>query len=161
MSNESTAGQEPIDSQNQESISKSSNKTQITLSKSGLMKIGAFILVALLGIGGFFIFSSTKADTRFMDALTLCKALDASGVVLAEDGQSLNFNGKGEDDFLGGDFSDLQCVIEELSAPSTVLDRMLRTNSLMGVQDAEWDGISISWTYAPANGLDASFEIVK
>ncbi len=161
MSNESIEGQEPIDSQNQESISKSSNRTQITLSKSGLMKVGTFILIVLLGIGGFFIFSSTKADARFMEALTLCKAVDASGIVLAEDGQSLNFNGKGEDDFVGGDFSDLQCVIEELSAPSTVLDRMLRTNSLMGVQDAEWDGISISWTYAPANGLDASFEIVK
>jgi hypothetical protein len=161
VSNESIEGQEPIDSQNQESISKSSNRTQITLSKSGLMKVGTFILIVLLGIGGFFIFSSTKADARFMEALTLCKAVDASGIVLAEDGQSLNFNGKGEDDFVGGDFSDLQCVIEELSAPSTVLDRMLRTNSLMGVQDAEWDGISISWTYAPANGLDASFEIVK
>ena len=161
MSEESIESQEPSDSQNQESISKSSNRTQITLSKSGLMKIGAFILVVLLGIGGFFIFSSTKADNRFMDALALCQAIDASGILLAEDGQSLNFNGKGDDDFFGGDFSDLKCVIEELSAPSTVLDRMLRTNSLMGVQDAEWDGISISWTYAPANGLDASFEIVK
>jgi hypothetical protein len=161
VSEESIESQEPSDSQNQESISKSSNRTQITLSKSGLMKIGAFILVVLLGIGGFFIFSSTKADNRFMDALALCQAIDASGILLAEDGQSLNFNGKGDDDFFGGDFSDLKCVIEELSAPSTVLDRMLRTNSLMGVQDAEWDGISISWTYAPANGLDASFEIVK
>jgi hypothetical protein len=161
VSEESIESQEPSDSQNQESISKSSNRTQITLSKSGLMKIGAFILVVLLGIGGFFIFSSTKADNRFMDALALCQAIDASGILLAEDGQSLNFNGKGDDDFFGGDFLDLKCVIEELSAPSTVLDRMLRTNSLMGVQDAEWDGISISWTYAPANGLDASFEIVK
>jgi hypothetical protein len=31
----------------------------------------------------------------------------------------------------------------------------------MGVQDAEWDGISISWTYHPDNGLDTIFEIVK
>ena len=161
MSNESIDDQEPIDSQNQELISENSNRTQITISKSGLMKVGAIFLVALMGVGGFFIFSSMKADTRFMDALTLCQAVDASGVILAEDGQSLNFNGKGEDDLFGGDFSDLKCVIEELSAPSTVLDRMLRTNSLMGVQDAEWDGISISWTYAPANGLDANFEIVK
>ena len=161
MNNESVKGQEPIDPQIQEPISKNSNRTQITISKSGLIKVGAFFLVVLMGAGGFFIFSSMKADARFMEALTLCEAVDASGIVLAEDGQSLNFNGKGDDDFFGGDFSDLKCVIEELSAPSTVLDRMLRTNSLMGVQDAEWDGISISWTYAPANGLDASFEIVK
>ncbi len=161
MSNEPIESQEPEDSENVESISKNGNRTQITLSKTGLMKVGAFFLAVLMGVGGFFIFSSMKGDDRFMEALTLCEAVDASGIILAEDGQSLNFNGKGEDDLFGGDFSDLKCLIEELSAPSTVLDRMLRTNSLMGVQDAEWDGISISWTYAPANGLDANFEIVK
>lgn len=38
---------------------------------------------------------------------------------------------------------------------------MYQTNSSMGVQDAEWDGISISWTYHPDRGMDANFEIVK
>lgn len=153
--------QEPVNPQSQEPTSQSSNRTQITFSKAGLMKVGVFLLVALIGVGGFFVYSSMKADTRFLDALTACTAVDASGITLAEDGQSLNFNGKGDDDLFGGDFSDLECIIEELGAPSTVMDRMLRTNSLMGVQDSEWDGISISWTYAPANGLDANFDIVK
>jgi hypothetical protein len=31
----------------------------------------------------------------------------------------------------------------------------------MGVQDADWDGISISWTYHPDRGMDSNFEIVK
>ena len=161
MSNESIESQEPIDSQNQESISKSENRTQVTLSKSGLMKVGASFLVVLLGVGGFFIFSSMKADARFSEALTLCEALDAPGITFAEDGQSLNFDDKGKEDFSGGDFSDLQCLLEKLSAPSTVLARMYQTNSSMGVQDAEWDGISISWTYHPDRGMDANFEIVK
>ena len=161
MSNESIESQEPIESQNQESISKSSNRTQITLSKSGLVKVGASFLVVLLGVGGFFIFSSMKADARFTEALTLCEALDASGITLAEDGQSLNFDDKGKEDYSGGDFSDLQCLLEELSAPSTVLARMYQTTSSMGVQDAEWDGISISWTYHPDRGMDANFEIIK
>jgi hypothetical protein len=161
VSNEPIESQDPNDSQNQEAISESSNRTQITLSKSGLVKVGAFFLVILLGVGGFFIFSSMKADTRFADALTLCEALDASGITFAEDGQSLNFDDKGEDDFIGGDFSDLKCIIDELNAPSTVMARMLQTTSSMGVQDAEWDGISISWTYHPNRGLDANLEIVK
>lgn len=161
MSNESIESQEPIDSQNQESISGSGNRTQVTLSKSGLMKVGALFVVALLGVGGFFIFSSAKADARLSEALTLCGALDAPGVTFAEDGQSLNFDNKGKDDLFGGDFSDLQCIIERLGAPSTVMARMLQTTSIMGVQDAEWDGISISWTYHPDRGLDANFEIVK
>jgi hypothetical protein len=125
------------------------------------MKVGALSLVALLGVGGFFIFASAKADARFSEALTLCEALDASGVTFAEDGQSLNFDDKGEDDLFGGDFSDLKCIIEELNAPSTVLARMYQTTSSMGVQDAEWDGISISWTYHPDRGMDANFEIIK
>ena len=102
-----------------------------------------------------------KADARFSEALTLCEALDASGITFAEDGQSLNFDDKGKDDLFGGDFSDLQCIIEKLNAPSTVLARMYQTTSSMGVQDAEWDGISISWTYHPDRGMDANFEIVK
>lgn len=153
--------QEPNDPTEQDLTSNNSNQTQITLSKSGLIKAGVFFLIILLGVGGFFIFSSMKADARFMEALTICDAVDASGITLAEDGQSLNFNGKGDKDFFGGDFSDLSCIIEDLSAPSTVMDRMLRTTSLMGVQDAEWDGISISWTYHPSNGLDANLEIIK
>ena len=161
MSNESIESQEPIDSQNKESISSSSNRTQVTLSKSGLMKIGALFVVALLGVGGFFIFSSTKADARFSEALTLCGALDAPGITLAEDGQSLNFDDEGKEDFSAGDFSDLQCLLEKLNAPSTVLARMYQTNSSMGVQDAEWDGISISWTYHPDRGMDSNFEIIK
>jgi len=159
VSNESIESQEPIDSQNQES--KSGNRTQVTLSKSGLIKVGSFFLVVLLGVGGFFIFSSMKADARFSEALTLCEALDAPGVTFAEDGQSINFDDKGKEDFSGGDFSDLQCLIEKLSAPSTVLARMYQTTSSMGVQDAEWDGISISWTYHPDRGMDANFEIIK
>jgi hypothetical protein len=161
VSNKPIESQNPIDSQNQEAISKSSNRTQITLSKSGLMKVGAFFVVALLGVGGFFIFSSAKADARLSEALTLCGALDASGVTFAEDGQSLNFDDKGKEDLFGGDFSDLQCIIEGLGAPSTVLARMYQTTSSMGVQDAEWDGISISWTYHPERGMDANFEIIK
>ncbi len=161
MSNEPIESQDPNDSLNQESSSKSGNRTQVTLSKSGLVKVGASFLVVLLGVGGFFIFSSMKADARFTEALTLCEALDASGVTLAEDGQSLNFDDKGKDDLFGGDFSDLQCIIEELSAPSTVMARMYQTTSSMGVQDAEWDGISINWTYHPDRGLDANFDIVK
>ena len=161
MSNESIESQEPIDSQNQESISKSGNRTQVTLSKTGLIKIGAVFLVALVGVGGFFIFSSMKADARLSEALTLCEALDAPGITFAEDGQSLNFDDKGKEDFSGGDFSDLQCLLEKLNAPSTVLARMYQTNSSMGVQDADWDGISISWTYHPDRGMDSNFEIIK
>ena len=137
------------------------SKTQITISKSLMVRIGIGILVVALGIGGFLVFNSTKSDNRFSEALAACDATDASGIVLAEDGQSLTFDGKGDEDFFGGDYSDLLCIIDELNAPSTISERMSRTNSLMGVQDADWEGISISWAYHPNNGLDANLEIQK
>ena len=141
------------------SVEESNLNVQVTLSKSLILKIGSGVLVVVLGIGGFFLFSSMKSDTRFSSALSACDAVDASGLTLAEDVQSLTFDGKGDEDFFGGDYSDLLCIIGELKAPSTVAERMSRTSSLMGVQDADWDGISISWSYHPNNGLDASLEI--
>ena len=141
------------------SAEESNLNLQVTISKSLMLKIGSGVLVAVLGIGGFFLFSSMKSDTRFSSALSACDAVDASGITLAEDVQSLTFDGTGQEDFFGGDYEDLLCIIDELKAPSTVAERMSRTSSLMGVQDADWDGISISWSYHPDNGLDASLEI--
>ncbi|CAN2189287.1 hypothetical protein MCEMRE191_00486 [Candidatus Nanopelagicaceae bacterium] len=144
-----------------DAVEESNSNTQITISKSLMVKTGIGVLIVALGIGGFFILNSTKTDKRFSDALVACDAVDASGIVLAEDSQSLTFDGKGDEDFFGGDYSDLVCIIDELKGPSTIEERMSRTNSLMGVQDADWDGIAISWSYHPNNGLDANLEIQK
>jgi hypothetical protein len=137
------------------------NSTQITLSTAMLKKIGAGAAAVVILIGGIFFLTSMKSDNRFKTAMDNCNLASASGFTLAEDNQSLVFDGSGKTDFSGGDFSDLVCVINDLKAPSTVESRMLSTNSLMGVQNAEWDGISISWSYHPDNGLDANLEIKK
>jgi hypothetical protein len=121
--------------------------------------IGAAAVVVLLG--GIFFLTSMKSDNRLKTAMENCEVMDSLGFTLADDNQSLVFDGSGKTDYIGGDFSDLVCVIDDLKAPSTVESRMLSTNSLMGVQNAEWDGISISWSYHPDNGLDANLEIQK
>lgn len=136
-----------------------SAKMQITVSTVTLKKIGASALAAVVVLIGAFTFVSMRSDSRLLDANVNCDVVDASGFTLAEDNQSLTFDGSGNEDYLGGDFSDLICVIDELQAPSTIQSRMQGTNSLMGVQNGEWDGISISWSYHPDNGLDANLEI--
>lgn len=137
------------------------SNNQVVISKSLITKIGASIGALLITATGIFFIMSNMSDSRITKAVELCEVDGAMGIVFAEDGQSLNFDGKGEDDFIGANYSDLICLLEETLAPSTVLDSMNRTSSLMGVQDAEWDGISVSWSYHPSRGLDASFEIVK
>lgn len=150
---------ENLDSNVENTVKPAGDSTQITLSTAMLKKIGASVAAAVLVIGGIVLISSMQSDKRFFDAMTNCDVVDGSGFILAEDYQSITFDGSGKNDYFGGDFSDLVCVIDELKAPSTVESRMLSTNSLMGVQNAEWDGISISWSYHPNNGLDANLEI--
>ena len=142
-------------------VTPAAESTQITLSASTLKKVGAGAAAAVVLIGGIFLLTSMKSDTRLKDAMTNCDVVDASGFTLAEDNQSLVFDGAGKESYFGGDFSDLVCVLNDLKAPSTIESRMLSTNSLMGVQNAEFDGISVSWSYHPNNGLDANMEIQK
>ena len=49
------------------------------------------------------------------------------------------------------------CILYELDTPQTILAKMDHTSALSGVQTAEWDGISASWTYHPDNGFDIIF----
>ena len=137
------------------------NSTQVTFSKSTLKKAGIGGMAVVLAVAGFIFMNATKSDNRLKDAVVACDAVESSGVTLAEDNQSLTFNGKGDEDLFGGSTLDLVCFLEELSAPSTILTRMSNTNSLMGLQDASWEGISVSWSYHPNNGLDANFEILE
>ncbi|CAN2190434.1 hypothetical protein MCEJIRE27_00510 [Candidatus Nanopelagicaceae bacterium] len=150
-----------IEPEGENPVTPPANSTQITLSTEMLKKIGVGAAAAVILIGGIFLLTSMKSDNRFNSAMSNCDVIDASGFTLAEDNQSLVFDGSGKSDYFGGDFSDLVCVLNELKAPATVESRMLSTNSLMGVQNAEWDGISVSWSYHPDNGLDANLEIQK
>lgn len=148
-----------VEQENENTVPPAENSTQVTLSTAMLKKIGASAAAVALLIAGIFLFTAMQSDKRFLDAMTACDVVDGSGFTLAEDNQSFTFDGSGKSDYFGGDFSDLVCVIDELNAPSTVESRMLSTNSLMGVQNAEWEGISVSWSYHPDNGLDANLEI--
>jgi hypothetical protein len=134
--------------------------SNVTVSKDLLMKVGAGVLSLIVVLGLVFFITGNRADSRLKDAVATCDVADASGITFAEDGQSLVFDGKGEDDYIGGDFYDVECLLNAMEAPSTVWAQMLKTSSLMGVQESNWDGISVSWSYHPNSGLNASFEIL-
>jgi hypothetical protein len=150
-----------LESNDENPVTPAAESTQITLSAATLKKIGVGAAAAVVLIGGIFLVASMKSDTRLKDSMANCDVTDASGFTLAEDNQSLVFDGAGKESYFGGDFSDLVCVLNDLNAPSTIESRMLSTNSLMGVQNAEFDGIAVSWSYHPNNGLDANMEIQK
>ncbi len=129
--------------------------------KGLLLKIGAGVVVLVLILGiGFFV-TANRSDLRLSDAVAACGVADASGIIFAEDGQSLFFDGKGEDDYIGGDYNDVKCILDALEAPSTVWEQILSTTALMGQQQQDLDGIKVSWSYHPDSGLNTNFNILE
>jgi hypothetical protein len=145
---------------NSENPMPSEPNSQVSVSKDLLMKVGvgAAALVVVLGLVFFVV--GNQSDSRLSDAVASCGLAEASGITFAEDGQSLVFDGKGEEDYTGGEFSDVECLLTALEAPSTVWAQMLQTSSADGQQEFEFDGINVSWGYHPNSGLDTTFVIL-
>jgi hypothetical protein len=118
---------------------------------TGLSIVGALILV----FGVVFV---TTSDNRLENSLEECpNALNFLYASLEDDGSGLFLDGAGEDSF-GLPFSTISCVLDVLEVPSLVRTRMSNTNSLMGIQEATFDGIRAQWSYHPNNGFDIYFE---
>jgi hypothetical protein len=96
-------------------------------------------------------------STRFELAYEACGGATALEPYLqvADEGTSIVIDGPSDEsagltDAITGTF----CVLEELEVPTFVTTQIENTTSLMGRQEASWDGIEASWSYHPDNGLD-------
>ena len=95
--------------------------------------------------------TTTPSQTRFEKAVAACPAVAAD--VVSDKGKSIHLSGEGEE-AKGMAMEDIACVFSDLDLPSSVVAKIDRTNSLMGVQTETWEGMEISWTYHPDNGAD-------
>jgi hypothetical protein len=103
----------------------------------------ALLAVILTGCVGQF-------DT-FQKAYDTCRT--PTGITVSDGGKSLIINGTGEESY-GATIYDTVCVLTEVKVPSYIISNMETTNSLMGRQSDTFDGIDVSWSYHPDNGLD-------
>jgi hypothetical protein len=133
----------------------SNDNFNFKISKKVVLIVGAVIVVLIAAA----ILFLNKSDKRLTNAVENCGGPSSAGLTLASDGKSITIDGAGEDGDFSNTFTTTVCLLGELKAPETVLDRMGRTTSLMGVQDAGWEGINSSWTYHPDNGLDVAIEL--
>ena len=129
-------------------VTKGKNKTLIISLSAG---------AAALALGALLV--SSLAPTPLERAVEACNIESASGVAIDDDGRGLFIDMRGEEDFSGARYADIECVIDELDMSPTVRSQMANTSSLMGVQTGSWDGINASWTYHPDRGLDISFKL--
>lgn len=79
-----------------------------------------------------------------------------AGVTLEDDGTTLAFDHRGEDEAIGGNITDIMCVFTELDMPSRISTHMGQTTSLDGRQTASWDDLGSSGRTTPTAGWTAS-----
>ncbi|MBO3090015.1 hypothetical protein [Cellulomonas dongxiuzhuiae] len=88
------------------------------------------------------------------DAVESCGVTGAEGIVVADEGRSLTFDMKGDDDLRGANITDVVCVFTALDMPSAVVSHMDQTTSMDGRQSESWGDLTVSWSYHPDRGLD-------
>lgn len=117
----------------------------------GAIGIVATSLVLVGGIPGFDS-ATTEAMNLMEDAVTLCG--EPSGIYISDEGRSLLFDTKGEEESRGASVSDLGCILNALDIPEHALDKMGRTTALAGNQSATWGNFEAEWSYHPDRGMD-------
>lgn len=114
--------------------------------------LAALTIVGLAGCGG--------------GAMTIEKAAKAcdSALVVDDDGRSITFDTKGEEDYGDDDSTPLgsvDCMFTNLKVPDAIVERIEHTRALDGVQSADWDKYHASWSYHPDSGMFLVVETKK
>ncbi len=93
--------------------------------------------------------------TRALDECSLSRLVDPG-----DGGTSVLLDGEGEDVGSGTlTVTQIACVLNEVDIPDSVVYRIDDTRALDGRQNADWDGMTASWSYHPDSGLDLVLEL--
>ena len=87
---------------------------------------------------------------EFATAVSACKA--APHATVAADGSSLVMNTFGNNQ-PGMSVVTLSCVLRELDAPESLMQRMETTRAIDGTREETWGSFRATWTYHPDQGL--------
>ena len=120
-----------------------------------MFTLGFFVgIVATVGsvIGmAMFVGGQTRAQSQqFSSAVRACKA--APHATVASDGSSLEMNTFGKKQ-PGMSVATLSCVLQELDAPESLMQRMDTTRAIDGTREETWGPYRATWTYHPDQGL--------
>ncbi len=116
--------------------------------------VAGVLLGVALTVGVTSVRAGAAESALFTEAVEACVEDSAYGVELADEGRSITFDMKGEDDLIGAEMSDIACVFAELDIPTAVSSHISQTTSMDGRQTETWDNITVSWSYHPDRGLD-------
>ncbi len=105
--------------------------------------------------------SHSAASSLLTDAVDTCGLASTAGIDLGDEGRSITFDMKGEEDLTGADITDLACLFAALDMPSSISSHIDQTTSMDGRQSETWDAITVSWSYHPDRGLDGVLTVAE
>ncbi len=91
-----------------------------------------------------------EQESRLESAFAACESRDSDNTLSLEDEGGTIVIDTGE----YGDTFGMDCVLTQLDTPQSIQAQMGRTTAMMGVQEAEHEGIEYSWSYHPDNGVN-------
>jgi hypothetical protein len=146
---------------NESELPKQDVAVALTISKKTLKRwvfFGGSVLAVLVVFVVILSIYKALPPTKFADSVKTCGQTTSSYAALDESGKGLFLDGAGENG-QGLSTADEVCFLQTLKIPTSVLNRMDNTTSLMGVQTATVEDMQLEWSYHPTNGLDISFSI--
>lgn len=153
--NDPDVAQQPSSSQPAERAPSRNRKRLLVASAAAVAAVAVAVSVAV-----------AVQPSRLESAYNACAgdAWDGSmaSATLLDAGDALSLEmTDGIDDFTVGLVFEIyySCVFNELNVSEATLSRMAGTRALDGVQTANNDGLVLSWTYHPDNGLDVIIEV--
>lgn len=95
--------------------------------------------------------AAATQESRLQSAYDDCKRRDEDDTLeVTDEGATIVIDTGSE----YGSTAGMDCVLAALDTPGSIEAQIGRTTSMMGVQDADNDGLQYSWSYHPDNGVN-------
>lgn len=131
--------------------------------QSRVRQIWAYVLIACLAFGAGFgvahIHFGNSGIAEMRDAVEECGP--ATGISFDEEGGSISFDVKGEDEASGASIGDVACLLKQFEVPDRIVSHMDQTTSLDGRQTETWGQYEVQWSYHPSRGMDGVIVLQK
>lgn len=109
----------------------------------------ALALLLLAGCGDDPEPTAPAAETPPLRAAFQACEPESSRISVEDDGHTIVLDGVKEKGY-----ADLDCLLEELGTPRSIIAQIDSTTALQGQKHAESDGLTYDWSYHPDNGVD-------
>lgn len=126
-------------------------KARSPMRKLGLIAVATLAIFAIVA-GGFWAFGHF-ADKKTVKRIELASRTCGVTRNVSDNGATITFDTKGEEEVTGDSYEDVDCVLTLLLVPTHVTSKINGTRALDGTLTATWDRFEAFWSYHPDKGM--------